>query len=83
MLSALVVSARRHLRGWAAAVWLDGAVGSLGAASVMAALLGPVITSVASAPLSLATVVAVAYPAMNIALVAAVAGIAALLGLGR
>jgi diguanylate cyclase (GGDEF)-like protein len=82
MLSALVVSARRHLRGWAAAVWLDGAVGSLGAASVMAALLSPVLTSVASAPLSWATVVAVAYPAMNIALVAAVAGIAALLGWG-
>jgi diguanylate cyclase (GGDEF)-like protein len=83
MLSVLVVWAHRHLRGWAAAIWLDSAVGFLGAASVLAALLGPVFIPVASAPVSLATVVAVAYPAMNILLVAAVAGITALVGRDR
>ena len=79
MLSALAVSTRRDLRGLASAVWLDGALGSLGAACVLAALLGPVFISVASAPLSLATVLALAYPVLNILLVAAVGGFAALL----
>ena len=77
MLAALVLAVRRHLPALAWLVWLDSAVGSLGAAAVLAVLLSPVLNSVAAAPLSLATVVTVAYPMFDLVLVAAVAGIVA------
>ena len=82
MLAALVVAVRRHLRGLASAIWLDGAVGSLGATSVLAVLLSPVLASATVGSGPLARAVAVAYPLFDLLLVAAVAGIAAL-GDGR
>jgi diguanylate cyclase len=81
MLTALVVAVRHHSWGLASSVWLDCAVGSLGAASVLAVVLSPVRDSATAGPQSLATVVAVAYPMFDLLLVAAVAGIAALRGM--
>jgi diguanylate cyclase len=86
MLAALVVVLRRGARGLASSVWLDCAVGSLGAASVLAVLLSPVLDSGMKGGLTLATVVSVTYPMFDLLLVAAVTGIAALgaiLGGGR
>jgi hypothetical protein len=82
MLAALVVAVRRHIRGLASTIWLDGAVGSLGATSVLAVLLSPVLASATVGSGPLARAVAVAYPLFDLLLVAAVAGIAAL-GDGR
>jgi diguanylate cyclase len=78
MLAALVVAVRPHVRGLTTSVWLDSAVGSLGAASVLAVLLNPVLTSAAVGPNTLARTVAVANPLFDLLLVAAVAGVAAL-----
>jgi diguanylate cyclase (GGDEF)-like protein len=80
MLAALFVAVRHHARGVASSVWLDSAVGSLGAASVLAVLLSPVLASATVGPRSLATAVAVAYPMFDLVLVAAVTGITALRG---
>jgi diguanylate cyclase (GGDEF)-like protein len=82
MLAALAVVVHRHVRRLASSVWLDAAVGSLGAAAVLAVVLGPVLASDMAGPLSLATAVNVAYPMFDLILVAAVAGIAALGGMG-
>ena len=81
MLAALAVAVRRHMRGLASWVWLDSMVGSLGAASVLAVVLRPVLDSALTGPLSTVTVVAVAYPMLDLLLVAIVAGIAVLNGL--
>jgi len=78
MLAALALAVRHRLRGLASTVWLDSAVGSLGAAAVLAVMLGPVLSSAMTGPLSLAAAVSVAYPMFDLILVAAVAGIAAL-----
>jgi diguanylate cyclase len=82
MLAALVVAVRRHVRGLASSVWLDCAVGSLGAAAVLAVLLNPVLSSAQTSSSWLATAVAVAYPMSDLVLVAAVAGVV-VLGGGR
>lgn len=78
MLAALVVAVRHHVRGLASSVWLDSAVGSLGAAAVLAVLLSPVLESALTASSSFAAAVAIAYPMFDLLLVATVAGIAAL-----
>jgi diguanylate cyclase (GGDEF)-like protein len=78
MVAALVVAVRPHVRGLASSVWLDSAVGSLGATSVLAVLLSPVLASATLGHQSLATAVAVADPLLDLLLVAAVAGVAAL-----
>lgn len=70
---------RRH-QGFAWSVLLDGVVGSLGAAAVLAVLLGPLLPEVAAVP-SLATAVAVAYPLLDLLVLSVAAGIAALPGL--
>ena len=80
MLAALTVAVRRHVRGLASSVWLDCAVGSLGAAAVLAILLSPVLSSALTGSSWLATVTAVAYPLFDLVLVAVVAGIAVLGG---
>jgi diguanylate cyclase (GGDEF)-like protein len=80
LLAALTVAVRRNSRGLAPSVWLDCAVGSLGAAAVLAVVLDPVLDSATADPFSLATAVAVAPPAFDLVLVAAIAGIAALHG---
>src|SRR5664280_1787813 len=80
MMAALIAAVRGHTRGLASSVWLDAAVGSLGAAAVLAVVLSPVLASVSAGPPSLATAVAVAYPMLDMVLVATIAGIAALRG---
>jgi diguanylate cyclase len=80
MLAALVVAVRRHMRGLESSVWLDCAVGSLGAATVLAVVLSPVLSSALTGSSWLAIVVAVAYPMFDLVLVAAVAGVAVLGG---
>jgi len=80
MLAALTVAVRRHVRGLASSVWLDCAVGSLGAAAVLAILLGPVLSSALTSSSWFATVTAVASPMFDLVLVATIAGIAVLGG---
>src|SRR5664280_1041665 len=80
MIVALIAAVRDHARGLASSVWLDCAVGSLGVAAVLAVVLSPVLASDSAGPPSLATAVAVAYPMLDLMLVATIAGIAALRG---
>ena len=80
MMAALIAAVRGHTRGLASSVWLDAAVGSLGATAVLAVVLRPVLDSATAGPQSLATAVAVAYPMLDLMLVATIAGIAALRG---
>jgi len=81
MAAALVVAVRRQARGTAASsVWLDALVGSLGAASVLAVVLDPLLAPALTGPPSLSTVALAAYPLCDLLLVAIVAGIAALRG---
>jgi diguanylate cyclase (GGDEF)-like protein len=81
MLAALVSVVHHDARGRVSSVWLDCAVGSLGAASVLAVLLSPVLASAVTGSVSLAAVVSVAYPLFDVLLVAAVTGILALRGI--
>ncbi len=81
MLAALTMAVRRHLQGLGWSVWLDSALGSLAAASVLAVLLSPVLIPAVSGSWSPATVVALAYPLFDVVMVAAVIGIVALQGL--
>ena len=77
LLGALAVLVNRQLRGSALSVILDTAVGSLGAAAVLAVILGPVFESAAADPLSLGAFIAAAYPALDLLVVASIAGIVA------
>jgi diguanylate cyclase len=81
ILAALVVAVLHDRRGRAWSVWLDCAVGSLGAASVLAVLLSPVLASAMTGPPSITTAISVAFPLFDLLLVAAVTGIVALRGL--
>lgn len=78
LLAALAVTLRRHARGLAPWVWLDCAVGSLGAGAVLVVLLQPVLDSAGVDMSPLAAAVAMAPPVFALVLVAAIAGIAAL-----
>jgi len=80
MLAALVVAVRHNARRLAWSVWLDCAVGSLGAAAVLAVVLRPVMDSATAGPHSWATIVSVAYPMSDMVLVAAVVGMVAVRG---
>ncbi|TFB97126.1 bifunctional diguanylate cyclase/phosphodiesterase [Cryobacterium sp. HLT2-28] len=80
MLVMLVLLVRRDVRGQSRSVWLDCAVGSLGAAAVLAVVLNPVMASALAGSWSLATAVAVAYPLMDMFLMAAVTGIVVVRG---
>mgnify|MGYP001446104568 CR=1 FL=1 len=80
LLAALILMVQRHARSMVASVWLDCAVGSLGAAAVLAVILAPVLDSTTAGPFSAATFVAVAPPAFDLVLLAAVAGISVLRG---
>ena len=77
MLAALATRVRRDLHGRVSSLWLDGALGALGAASVLAVVLHPVLQTALGDGVSLATVTALAYPLLDVLLVAVVAGIAA------
>jgi diguanylate cyclase (GGDEF)-like protein len=81
MLASLIALVRSQMRGLAWSVLLDSAVGALGSAAILAALLGPVLTSAINEPEAFPTAVAVAYPVFDLLLVAAIAGIAAAPGL--
>jgi diguanylate cyclase (GGDEF)-like protein len=81
MLAALIALVRSQVRGLAWSVLLDSAVGALGSAAILAALLGPVLSSAINEPEAFPTVIAVAYPVFDLLLVAAIAGIAAAPGL--
>ncbi len=81
LLSALLIFVRQTLSGVGAAVWLDSALGALGAAAVLAVVLGPVIGPALQGSFSLVMVVSVAYPLFDVLIVAAVIGITALQGL--
>ena len=72
MLVVLVVLVRRQLRGMVWSVVLDSAIGALGAASVLAVLLGPMANSVDAAGANKAIAAAVAYPLFDLLLVAVV-----------
>ncbi|MEO5980841.1 MAG: EAL domain-containing protein [Pedococcus sp.] len=81
ILATLATVVRRDLRGQAWPVWLDCAVGALGAAAVLAVVLDPVLSSTMTGSWSLATAVAVAYPLLDLLLVAAVTGMVVVRGL--
>ncbi len=77
ILAGLVVSARREYGQVPRSVLVDGAIGSLGAASVLAVLMGPLFESATAGPVSLATAVAVSYPLLDLVLVSVIVGLAA------
>jgi diguanylate cyclase (GGDEF)-like protein len=77
MFATLALTVRSYVQGLASSVWWDSAVGSLGAAAVLAVVLGPVLRSALTGSSSIAIVVAVAYPVLDLLLVAAVAAAAA------
>ncbi|MEB0000956.1 diguanylate cyclase [Cryobacterium sp. RTS3] len=77
MLAAVIVLVRRQVRGFSWSVLLDSAVGSLGAAAALAAILSPVLDDAIKSPTPVVTVVAVAYPFFDLLLVAVITGIAA------
>jgi diguanylate cyclase len=80
MLVKLAVVVRREARSRAWSVWLDCLVGSMGAASVLAVVLSPVLASAMTGPPSLGTAVAVAYPMLDLLLMSALTGLVALRG---
>jgi diguanylate cyclase len=80
MLAKLSIVVRRDVRGQSWPVWLDCAVGSLGAASVLAVLVSPVLASNVAGRPTVATVVSFAYLLFDLLLGAAVIGIMALRG---
>ena len=78
MVAALIVLVRGQTRREAmASVVLDSTVAGLGAAALLATLLGPVLQSAISGDDVLASVVAVAYPVLDLVLVAVIIGVAA------
>ena len=78
MIVALIALVRGQTRREAmSSVVLDSTVAALGAAALLAALLGPVFESAISGDDVLASMVAVAYPVLDLVLVAVIVGIAA------
>ena len=76
MVGVLAVRAHRSLRGQALPVLLTGAVGGLGAASLLAVVLSPPIEAALGQPFSVAAVLSIAFPLVDLLVVAALAGIA-------
>ncbi|HSP52396.1 MAG TPA: EAL domain-containing protein, partial [Cryobacterium sp.] len=81
ILAGLAVLAHRQHHQMPRSVLVDGAVGSLGAASVLAVLLGPVIASAGVWPPSPGALVSAGYPLLDLLLVSVITGIAAARGL--
>ena len=81
ILGALAILVSRQLRALPRAVSLDSAVGALGAAALLAALLSPILLAAQAGGFSLATAVATAFPLLDLVLVAAVVGVASARGL--
>ena len=80
IMTAVVLAAGRELLGQSWGVWLDSVVGALGAATVLAVLLGPVLNNASGSPLQITLLIA--YPLFDLLLVATVVGIVALQGQG-
>jgi diguanylate cyclase len=83
MLAALVRVVHRRMRGLSLAVLLDSAIGALGAASVVAVFLVPMLDQHFARPFSLATAIEVTFTLLDLVLIAAIAGIASAHGLDR
>jgi len=77
MVGVVAVLAHRSLRKQAWPVLLTSAVGALGASSVLAVLLSPALEGASGAPLSAPIVLSIAFPVLDLLLIAALAGIAA------
>ena len=71
----------RQMRGLVWPVLLDSLVGTLAAASVISIVLAPALSAAAVWPVSLESVIAVAYPLLDIVIIALIAGILASRGL--
>ncbi len=76
ILGALAVLVRKQARALPWSVWLDSALGSLGAASVLAVVLSPILAAAAESPPSAASVVSVTLPLLDMVLIATVIGLA-------
>ena len=76
MLGALAVRAIRSLWGQPAPVLLSSAVGGVGAAALLAVVLGPSIETALAEPFSVAAGLDMAFPVIDLLLVATLAGIA-------
>ncbi|WP_130178937.1 bifunctional diguanylate cyclase/phosphodiesterase [Cryobacterium sp. SO1] len=85
MVGVLAVIARRSLRTRAWPALVNSALGALGATSVFAVLLSPAIETALGSPFSVPVFVSVAFPVLDLLLIAALGGIAAIPGrvLGR
>jgi len=81
MLAALLVLIRRKLPGLARSVFLDSAVGALGAAALLAVILSPVIDSLLTESPNSSEVIAYLCPFFDMLIVAAIAGMASLQGM--
>ena len=81
ILAGLAVLVHRQRGEIPRSVLVDGAIGSLGAASVLAVLLSPVIASAGVWPPSPAALVSASYPLLDLLLVSVITGIAAARGL--
>ncbi len=68
----LISRIRREHAGTQAAVWLDGAVGACGAATLVAVLVGPLVSGTGG---SFDVAVAAAYPLSDLVLLAVISGI--------
>ncbi len=79
IMTAVVLAARRELHSQSWGVWFDSALGALGATTVLAVLLGPVLAHASGSPLQVTLLVA--YPLFDLLLVATVVGIGAVQGL--
>lgn len=75
-IAAVVLAVRRELRQSYRALWMDGLLGAFGAATVLAVVLGPVVSQASGNRLQIT--VLVAYPLFDLVLIAVVVGIAAL-----
>ncbi|CAN5412000.1 hypothetical protein BH10ACT10_BH10ACT10_08790 [soil metagenome] len=77
--ASVALRVRRELRGFQASVWLDSALGALGAAAALAVVLGPLVSGATGGPVVVA--VAAAYPLADLLLVATVVGVVVAHGL--
>jgi diguanylate cyclase (GGDEF)-like protein len=77
LLLAVVLAARNRLAGRGAVVVFDVVVGSFGAASVLALVLTPVLDSAVIGSDIVASVVSLAYPVLDVLLIAALVGVRA------
>ncbi len=81
MLGALAVVVTRKLRRMLWPLLLESVVGALGAASIMALILAPLLTAEAAAGTTFEVIVAVVYPLLDLLLITAIGGILASRGL--